>query len=181
MYTDWLIDAAEILSPTRDHNNEYAGQMRDMYLGKRVARLKVNTPIFDVHQSYGSNSHEAILARMMACVKLGRPFFTGEGFVHPDMMAAASHCILQFGSGGFGPWVELDKFAGVSMKYGQDAKKKGRAEGYRIRRTITRLHSCVAWRLSDIFQVRTLSTFNTPSKNSLCVLSPLGLSLGMIN
>jgi glutamate synthase domain-containing protein 2 len=123
MYTDWLIDAAEILSPTRDHMNEYAGQMRDMTLGKRAARFKVDTPIFDVHQSYGSNSHEAILARMMACVKLGRPFFTGEGFVHPDMMAAAGHCILQFGSGGFGPWVELDKFAGISMKYGQDAKK----------------------------------------------------------
>jgi len=123
MYTDWLVDAAEILSPTRDHMNEYAGQMRNMTLGKRNARFKCDTPIMDVHQSYGSNSHEAILARMMGCVKLGRPFFTGEGFVHPDMMPAASHCILQFGSGGFGPWVELDKFAGISMKYGQDAKK----------------------------------------------------------
>jgi glutamate synthase domain-containing protein 2/flavodoxin len=123
MYTDWMVDAAEILSPTRDHMNEYAGQMRNMTLGKRNARFKCSSPIMDVHQSYGSNSHEAILARMMASVKLGRPFFTGEGFVHPDMMAAAGNCILQFGSGGFGPWVELDKFAGISMKYGQDAKK----------------------------------------------------------
>lgn len=123
LYTDWLIDAAEILSPTRDHMNEYAGQMRSMTLGKRIARFKCDVPIMDVHQSYGSNSHEAVLARMMACVKLGRPFFTGEGYIHPDMMPAASHCILQFGSGGFGPWVELDKFAGISMKYGQDAKK----------------------------------------------------------
>jgi len=27
-------------------------------------------------------------------------------------MCAAQHCIVQFGSGGYGPWVELDKFAG---------------------------------------------------------------------
>lgn len=123
LYTDWLIDAAEILSPTRDHMNEYAGQMRGMTLGKRNARFKCDVPIMDTHQSYGSNSHEAVLTRMMADIKLGRPFFTGEGYIHPDMMPAAGHCILQFGSGGFGPWVELDKFAGISMKYGQDAKK----------------------------------------------------------
>jgi glutamate synthase domain-containing protein 2/glutamate synthase domain-containing protein 3 len=123
MDEDWLIDAAEILSPQRDHLHEFAGQMRKMTLGKRGARFVCDTPIFDVHQSYGSNSHEAVLARMMACIKLGRPFFTGEGYTHPDMMAAAGNCILQFGSGGYGPWLELDKFAGVSMKYGQDAKK----------------------------------------------------------
>ncbi|WP_022850953.1 glutamate synthase-related protein [Limisalsivibrio acetivorans] len=123
MDNDWLIDAAEILSPQRDHLHEFAGQIRRMTLGKRNARFECDTPIFDVHQSYGSNSHEAILARMMASIKLGRPFFTGEGYVHPDMMPAAKYCILQFGSGGYGPWLELDKFAGVSMKYGQDAKK----------------------------------------------------------
>jgi glutamate synthase domain-containing protein 2/glutamate synthase domain-containing protein 3 len=120
---DWLVDAAEILSPQRDHLHEFAGQMRKMTLGKRGARFVCDTPVFDVHQSYGSNSHEAVLTRMMACIKLGRPFFTGEGYVHPDMMPAAKHCILQFGSGGYGPWLELDKFAGISMKYGQDAKK----------------------------------------------------------
>lgn len=123
MNGDWIIDAAEILSPQRDHLHEYAGQMRNMTLGKRFARYECKTPIFDVHMSYGSNSHEAVLARMMGSIKAGRPFFTGEGYVHPDMMAAAGNCILQFGSGGYGPWVELDKFAGVSMKYGQDAKK----------------------------------------------------------
>ncbi|MGA1861553.1 glutamate synthase-related protein [Deferribacter thermophilus] len=120
---DWLIDAAEILSPQRDHLHEYAGKFDNMYLGKREARFKCNTPIFDVHMSYGSNSHEAFLARLIASIKLGRPFFTGEGYLHPDMMPAAKYCILQFGSGGYGPWVELDKFAGFSMKYGQDAKK----------------------------------------------------------
>jgi|GEM_PF-1138141 len=120
---DWLIDAAEILSPQRDHLHEYAGRMNNMYLGKRKARFHCKTPIFDVHMSYGSNSHEAFLSRIMASIKLGRPFFTGEGYMHPDMMPAAKHCILQFGSGGYGPWVELDKFAGISMKYGQDAKK----------------------------------------------------------
>jgi len=120
---DWMIDAAEILSPQRDHLHEFAGQMRKMTLGKRNARFVCDTPIFDVHQSYGSNSHEAILARLAASIKLGRPFFTGEGYIHPDMMPAAKHCILQFGSGGYGPWLELDKFAGISMKYGQDAKK----------------------------------------------------------
>jgi len=120
---DWLIDAAEILSPQRDHLHEYAGKLSNIYLGKREARYLCNTPIFDVHMSYGSNSHEAFLSRLMADVKLGRPFFTGEGYIHPDMMPAAKHCILQFGSGGYGPWIELDKFAGFSMKYGQDAKK----------------------------------------------------------
>lgn len=119
----WLIDAAEILSPQRDHLHEFAGQMRKVTLGKRKARIVCDTPIFDVHQSYGSNSHEAVLARLAACIKLGRPFFTGEGYTHPDMMSAAKYSILQFGSGGYGPWLELDKFAGISMKYGQDAKK----------------------------------------------------------
>ena len=120
---DWLIDAAEILSPQRDHLHEYAGSLKNLFLGKRTARFKCSTPIFDVHMSYGSNSHEAFLSRIMADIKIGRPFFTGEGFIHPDMMSAAGHCIVQFGSGGYGPWVELDKFAGFSMKYGQDAKK----------------------------------------------------------
>lgn len=120
---DWYIDAAEILSPQRDHKFEYAGQMIDMTLGKRTARFPVQSPIFDSNQSYGSNSHEAFLARLMASMKLGRPFFTGEGFIHPDMMAAAGQCIVQFGSGGYGPWIHLEKFAGFNMKYGQDAKK----------------------------------------------------------
>ena len=120
---NWLIDAAEILSPQRDHKFEYAGRMELMTLGKREARLPVSSPIFDSNQSYGSNSHEAFLARLMASIKLGRPFFTGEGFIHPDMMMAANHCIVQFGSGGYGPWIHLDKFAGFNMKYGQDAKK----------------------------------------------------------
>ncbi|MDH5680006.1 MAG: glutamate synthase-related protein [Spirochaetota bacterium] len=120
---DWLIDAAEILSPQRDNRHEYAGNLRETYLGKRKARFKVSSPIFDVNQSYGSNSHEAFMARMMGSIKLQRPFFTGEGFVHPDFEPAFKHCIVQFGSGGYGPWVELDKFAGFNMKYGQDAKK----------------------------------------------------------
>ncbi|MEF3254235.1 MAG: glutamate synthase, partial [Deferribacterales bacterium] len=120
---DWLIDAAEILSPQRDHLHEFAGNLDNIPLGKRKAKFLCHTPIFDCHMSYGSNSHEAFLARLMASIKLGRPFFTGEGYIHPDMMAAAKYCIIQFGSGGYGPWVELDKFAGISMKYGQDAKK----------------------------------------------------------
>ena len=123
MRDDWLIDAAEILSPQRDHKFEYAGKMSSMTLGKKTARFPVNSPIFDTNQSYGSNSHEAFLARLMASMKLGRPFFTGEGFLHPDMMSAAGNCIVQFGSGGYGPWIHLDKFAGFNMKYGQDAKK----------------------------------------------------------
>lgn len=121
--SDWLIDAAEILSPQRDHLHEFAGNLDNINLGKRKARFISHSPIFDCHMSYGSNSHEAFLSRLMASIKLGRPFFTGEGYVHPDMMSAAKNCILQFGSGGYGPWVELDKFAGISMKYGQDAKK----------------------------------------------------------
>lgn len=120
---DFLIDAAEILSPQRDHLHEYAGSLNDLYLGKRAAKFKCRTPLFDVHMSYGSNSHETFLSRLMADIKLGRPFFTGEGYIHPDMMSAAKYCIIQFGSGGYGPWIELDKFAGFSMKYGQDAKK----------------------------------------------------------
>ncbi|MDH4127739.1 MAG: glutamate synthase-related protein, partial [Spirochaetota bacterium] len=123
MRTEWLIDAAEILSPQRDNLHEYAGNLSEAYIGKRQAKLKVNSPIFDVNQSYGSNSHEAFLSRMMASIKLQRPFFTGEGFIHPDFEPAFKYCIIQFGSGGYGPWVELDKFAGFSMKYGQDAKK----------------------------------------------------------
>lgn len=121
--SQWLIDAAEILSPQRDHKFEFAGKMNRLTLGKKEARFSVSVPIFDTNQSYGSNSHEAFLSRLMASVKLGRPFFTGEGFVHPDMMAVAENMILQFGSGGYGPWIHLDKFAGFSMKYGQDAKK----------------------------------------------------------
>lgn len=121
--TDWLIDAAEILSPQRDHLHEYAGKLENISFGKRKAQFICNSPIFDVHMSYGSNSHEAFLSRLMASIKLKRPFFTGEGYIHPDMMSAAKHCIIQFGSGGYGPWIELDKFAGISMKYGQDAKK----------------------------------------------------------
>lgn len=120
---DWLIDAAEILSPQRDHLHEFAGNLQNISLGKRKARFISQSPILDCHMSYGSNSHETFLARLMASIKLKRPFFTGEGYIHPDMMSAAKHCILQFGSGGYGPWVELDKFAGISMKYGQDAKK----------------------------------------------------------
>lgn len=120
---DWLIDSAEILSPQRDHLHEFAGNLDNIFLGKRKAKFLCHSPIFDCHMSYGSNSHEAFLARLMASIKLGRPFFTGEGYIHPDMMSAAKYCILQFGSGGYGPWVELDKFAGISMKYGQDAKK----------------------------------------------------------
>lgn len=121
--TEWLIDAAEILSPQRDHKFEFAGKMDQLALGKKEARFPVSVPVFGSNQSYGSNSHEAFLSRLMAAVQLGRPFFTGEGFIHPDMMVAAGNIILQFGSGGYGPWMHLDKFAGFSMKYGQDAKK----------------------------------------------------------
>ncbi len=120
---EWLIDAAEILSPQRDNRHEYAGNLRQSYLGKRNARFRIECPIFDVNQSYGSNSHEAFMARMMASISLQRPFFTGEGFIHPDFESAFQYCIIQFGSGGYGSWVELDKFAGFNMKYGQDAKK----------------------------------------------------------
>jgi glutamate synthase domain-containing protein 2/glutamate synthase domain-containing protein 3 len=121
---EWLIDSDEILSPQRDHRYEYAGNLRDnLYFGKRKNKRKVSIPILDVHQSYGSNSHESILARLMASIQLNRPFFTGEGFLHPDMAAGFPHSIIQFGSGGFGPWINLDKFMGFSMKYGQDAKK----------------------------------------------------------
>lgn len=119
----WMIDAAEILSPQRDHRFEYAGRLRDGVLGKRVAKYPVKTPVFDCNMSYGSNAHETVLARLLASIELGRPFFSGEGYVHPDMMSAAKHIILQFGSGGLGPWIDLEKFAGFSMKYGQDAKK----------------------------------------------------------
>jgi len=70
---------------------------------------------------------KAFLSRLMACIKLRRPFFTGEGYIHPEMMSAAKHCIIQFGSGGYGPWLELDRFAGISMKYGQDAKREKEA------------------------------------------------------
>ncbi|RMG60271.1 MAG: glutamate synthase [Deltaproteobacteria bacterium] len=119
----WMIDAAEILSPQRDHRFEFAGRLRTATLGKRVARYPVKIPIFDCNMSYGSNAHETVLARLIASIELGRPFFSGEGYIHPDMMPAARHIILQFGSGGFGPWVDLEKFAGFSMKYGQDAKK----------------------------------------------------------
>jgi glutamate synthase domain-containing protein 2/NAD-dependent dihydropyrimidine dehydrogenase PreA subunit len=123
-YEDFHIDASIILNPQRDNANEFAGRLSDCYLGKNPERrVKVNTPALDTHMSYGSNSHEAFLARLMACVTLGRPFFVGEGYLHPDFAPAFKHCILQFGTGGFGPWVDLDQFMGVSMKYGQDAKK----------------------------------------------------------
>ncbi len=129
--SEWMIDAAEILSPQRDNRHEYAGNMHEAYLGKRNAKMKVASPIFDVNQSYGSNSHEAFMSRMMGSMRLQRPFFTGEGFIHPDFEPAFKYCIIQFGSGGYGPWVELDKFAGFNMKYGQDAKKGkgGRLQG----------------------------------------------------
>jgi ferredoxin/glutamate synthase domain-containing protein 3 len=119
----WLIDAAEILSPQRDHRFEYAGMLRGGVVGKREARYPVKIPVFDCNMSYGSNGHETVLARLIASIELGRPFFSGEGYIHPEMMSAAKHIILQFGSAGFGPWVDLEKFAGFSMKYGQDAKK----------------------------------------------------------
>jgi glutamate synthase domain-containing protein 2/NAD-dependent dihydropyrimidine dehydrogenase PreA subunit len=123
-YENFHIDASIILNPPRDNRNEYAGQLSNCYLGKHPERrLKVGTPVLDSHMSYGSNSHETVLARLMASMELGRPFFTGEGYMHPDFAPAYKNCILQFGTGGFGPWVDLEQFAGVSMKYGQDAKK----------------------------------------------------------
>ncbi len=123
-YENFHIDASIILNPPRDNRNEFAGQLSNCYLGKHPdRRKKVNHPVFDSHMSYGSNSHEAFLARLLACIELGRPFFVGEGYLHPDFAPAFKHCILQFGTGGFGPWVDLDQFMGVSMKYGQDSKK----------------------------------------------------------
>lgn len=123
-WENFLIDASIILNPQRDNINEFAGRLDNCYLGKHPKRrVRVHTPVFDVHMSYGSNSHEAILARLIASVKLGRPFFTGEGYMHPDFAPSFKNCILQFGTGGFGPWVDLSQFMGVSMKYGQDAKK----------------------------------------------------------
>ncbi|MFW2330923.1 MAG: glutamate synthase-related protein [Nitrospinota bacterium] len=123
-FEDFHIDASIILNPQRDNRNEFAGQLNDCYLGKHPdRRLKCNTPVFDSHISYGANSHEAFLARLLASMELGRPFFTGEGYVHPDFASGFKNCILQFGTGGFGPWVDLSEFAGISMKYGQDAKK----------------------------------------------------------
>ncbi len=123
-YEDFHIDASIILNPQRDNRNEFAGQLGNCYLGKRSGRrIKVSTPVFDAHMSYGSNSHEAYLARLMASIELNRPFFVGEGYLHPDFASSFKHCILQFGTGGFGPWVDLDQFMGVSIKYGQDAKK----------------------------------------------------------
>lgn len=123
-YEDFHIDASIILNPQRDNRNEYAGQLGQCYLGKHPdRRIEVGIPVLDSHMSYGSNSHETFLARLMASMKLNRPFFVGEGYLHPDFAAGYKNCILQFGTGGFGPWVDLDQFMGVSMKYGQDAKK----------------------------------------------------------
>jgi len=123
-WENFLIDASIILNPPRDNINEFAGRLTNCYLGKHPKRrLKVGTPVLDSHMSYGSNSHEAMLARIIASIKLKRPFFSGEGYMHPDFAPAFKHTILQFGTGGFGPWVDLKEFAGISMKYGQDAKK----------------------------------------------------------
>ncbi len=123
-WEDFLIDASIILNPPRDNLNEFAGNLTNCYLGKHPKRRrKVNIPVFDAHMSYGSNSHEAMLARLMASVKLGRPFFTGEGYIHPEFAPVFKDCIVQFGTGGFGPWIDLTEFGGISMKYGQDAKK----------------------------------------------------------
>lgn len=123
-FEDFHIDASIILNPPRDNRNEFAGQLSNCYLGKNPERrFRCDIPVFDSHMSYGSNSHETVLARLMASVELNRPFFAGEGYLHPDFAPAFKHCILQFGTGGFGPWLDLQQFAGVSMKYGQDAKK----------------------------------------------------------
>lgn len=120
---NFMVDANIVLSPQRDNRYEFAGSLRRCVLGKGETRVPVGIPIFDVHQSYGANSHEAFLARLIASVRLQRPFFTGEGFIHPDFASAYKYCIVQFGTAGFGAWVDLDKFLGISMKYGQDAKK----------------------------------------------------------
>lgn len=123
-WENFCIDASIILNPQRDNFNEFAGKLDNCYIGKHPnRRIHCATPVLDSHMSYGSNSHEAILARLMASIRLGRPFFTGEGYLHPDFAPAFKHCILQFGTGGFGPWVDLSEFLGISMKYGQDAKK----------------------------------------------------------
>lgn len=123
-FEDFHIDASIILNPQRDNRNEFAGQLSDCYLGKDPERrMKCSIPVFDSHISYGAVSHEAFLARLIASIELNRPFFTGEGYIHPEFSAGFKHCILQFGTGGFGPWLDLSEFAGVSMKYGQDAKK----------------------------------------------------------
>ncbi len=123
-YEDFHIDASIILNPQRDNRNEFAGQLSNCHMGKHPdRRIHVGTPVLDSHMSYGSNSHEAFLARLMASIDLDRPFFVGEGYLHPDFAPAFKHSILQFGTGGFGPWVDLSQFLGVSMKYGQDAKK----------------------------------------------------------
>jgi len=45
---DWLIDAAEILSPQRDHLHEYAGSLTNLFLVKDRHVFKCSTPIFDV-------------------------------------------------------------------------------------------------------------------------------------
>ncbi|MFQ5431290.1 MAG: glutamate synthase-related protein [Nitrospinota bacterium] len=123
-WENFVIDASIILNPQRDNINEFAGKLTNCYLGKHPKRrVRVKTPVFDAHMSYGSNSHEAVLARVIASMRLGRPFFSGEGYMHPDFAPAFKQCIVQFGTGGFGPWVDLTQFMGISMKYGQDAKK----------------------------------------------------------
>jgi hypothetical protein len=102
-----VVDAAEYTEPSKDHLNEHAGSLSNIFLGKGAINLKCNTPIFDIHISYGSNRHEAFLSRLMADIKLQRLFLLMKDFYARNIVYAAKYCIVQFGSYSYGSYEGL--------------------------------------------------------------------------
>lgn len=106
--------------PLLDHEEVHT----ETIIGARQKNpLKLSSPIFVSHMSFGALSKEAKLAFAKGTAEFGTMMCSGEGGMLPESQEAASQYIFEMASGYFG-WNEenIAKANGIEIKMGQSAK-----------------------------------------------------------
>lgn len=90
---------------------------------KQKIPLKLKSPIFVSHMSFGALSKEAKIALAKGTAEFGTIMCSGEGGMLPESREAAAQYVFEMASGYFG-WTEenIAKANGIEIKMGQSAK-----------------------------------------------------------
>ena len=134
-------------------------------IGSRQKKpLKLRSPIFVSHMSFGALSKEAKLALAKGTAEFGTMMCSGEGGMLPESREAASQYVFEMASGYFG-WTEenIAKADGIEIKMGQSAKAGlgGLLPGHKVKGTLLKL---AAWMREQKLGVQRVSQILTVCK-----------------
>jgi len=109
---------------------------------KQKKPLKLSSPIFVSHMSFGALIKEAKIALAKGTAEFGTMMCSGEGGMLPESREAASQYIFEMASGYFG-WTEenIAKANGIEIKMGQSAKAGlgGLLPGHKVKGDIAKV------------------------------------------